>query len=478
MQTKTLYRLASLFALISLVISTNLVAYASSSTDSLQATSLTFTANADAYVISSSPDANYGSNTTLRVDSNPVTRSYLRFSVSGLNGATIQSAKLRIYANTSNGVGYTASAVANTTWAESTITYNNSPTVGSKISSSQPFSGGAWAEADLTSYVKAEGSFNLALTTSSDTNTSLASRETGGNAPQLVVTLSGTSAPTPTSTPGPTPTKTPTSTTSGSIKHVFVVVMENHSYAEVWNKSTTPYITSLGNSFTRATNYHAITHPSLPNYLDLFAGSNYSITNDCSPSSTCHINAKNLADNLEAKGLTWKGYMESMPSPCYLTTSGTYAPKHNPFIYFDDIRTNSTRCKAHVVPFSALAADLQSASTTPNYAMISPNQCNDMHDCSIGTGDTWLKNHIPAILNSPACTVDKCLVALTWDEDDSSQSNQVLTIFAGSGAKTGGAASSASYTHFSLLRTVENIFGLPTQTTKDAAASPMSDLLR
>ena len=101
-----------------------------------------------------------------------------------------------------------------------------------------------------------------------------------------------------------------------------------------------------------------------------------------------------------------------------------------------------------------------------------------MHSCSISTGDNWLKSHVPSILNSPACTVDKCLVVVTWDEDDGHASNHVLTIFAGSGAKTGGASSSTSYNHYSLLRTVENIFGLPTQTSNDAAASPMTDMLR
>ena len=147
-------------------------------------------------------------------------------------------------------------------------------------------------------------------------------------------------------------------------------------------------------------------------------------------------------------------------------------------VYFDDIYKNATRCAAHDVPYTALAGDLASASTTPNYAFITPNLCNDMHDCSVATGDTWLKNNLPAVLSSPACTLDNCLLALTWDEDDSSQSNQVLTIFAGPAAKTGGATSSAAYTHFSLLRTIENIFGLPTQTSNDAAASPMSDMLR
>ena len=253
--------------------------------------------------------------------------------------------------------------------------------------------------------------------------------------------------------------------------------MENHSYNEVWNTSSTPYITQLGNSYARATNYFAVTHPSLPNYLDLYGGSNYGITTDCQPSSSCHVNAVSLADNLEAKGLTWRAYMESMPSPCYLTSSGTYAPKHNPFVYFDDIRTNTTRCNSHDVPYSDLSSDLASAATTPNYVFITPNLCDDMHDCSISTGDTWLSNNLPPILNSPACTVDKCLLILTWDEDDNSSSNHVLTIFAGSAAKMGGVTSAVAYNHFSLLRTIEDIFGLPTQTSNDAAASPMTDLL-
>jgi acid phosphatase len=254
--------------------------------------------------------------------------------------------------------------------------------------------------------------------------------------------------------------------------------MENHGYDQVWNTGSSPYITSLGNKFARATNYHATIHPSLPNYLQLYGGNNYGITKDCDPSSSCHVNATNLADNLEAKGLTWKAYMESMPTPCLLTSSGDYAPRHNPFVYFDDIRNNTARCASHDVPYTALASDLSSAATTPNFAFISPNLCNDMHDCPVNIGDNWLKSNLPVILNSPACTVDTCLLILTWDEDDNGPTNQVLTIFAGSAAKTGGATSDVSYTHYSTLHTIENIFGLPTQTSNDAAAAPMTDLLR
>jgi acid phosphatase len=253
--------------------------------------------------------------------------------------------------------------------------------------------------------------------------------------------------------------------------------MENHDYADVWNTAQTPYTTALADASARAANYVAIAHPSLPNYLDLYAGSNYGITSDCNPSSSCHSGARNLADNLEAAGLTWKGYFENMPAPCTVSDSGSYIAHHNPFIYFDDIRTDASRCAAHVVSYGALSADLGSAARTPNYALIVPNNCHNTHDCSISTGDTWLAGNVPAILASPACTTERCLLILTWDENDGTAGNQVLTVFAGSAAR-GSAVSGVRYNHFSLLRTVESVLGLPTQTANDAAAAPMSDLLR
>jgi phosphatidylinositol-3-phosphatase len=451
---------------------------ASASTQS----SMTFTPLADAYVSASYPSTNYGSLTRLRVDGSPDVHSYLRFSVSGLGGLPILNATLRIYANSASSSGLTAKTVSDNSWGETTITYSNMPALGTTLTTSGAVAAGTWVNMDVSAYVKAEGTYSLGVITPGSTAISLASRESGADAPQLILTLgsttsSSTPSPTPisTATLNPTPGATPT---SGSIKHVIIIVMENKSYSQVWNTSSSPYITSLGKSYIRTANSYATGHPSLPNYLELTGGSNFGITTDCSPSSSCHVNASSVADKLEAKGLTWKAYMESMPSACYLTTSGTYAPKHNPFVYFDDIRTNSTRCKSRVVPFSAFSTDLATASATPNYAFISPNLCNDMHDCSVSTGDTWLKNHVPAILNSPACTVDKCLVALTWDEDSGSSGNHILTIFAGSAAKTGGLSTSVKYTHYSLLRTVEYIYGLPTLTANDAAASPMTDMLR
>ena len=171
-------------------------------------TTLTFKPVADAYVISTSASTNYGKTTNIRVDNSPITRSYLRFSVSGLNGAAVQSATLRIYANSKNSTGYTVNTLSNNTWTETGLTYNNAPASGTTIKTSTSISAGAWISVDVSSYVKADGSINLVLTTTSSTNTSLASRESS-NSPQLVIVTGATLA---TSTPGtqPTATKAPT----------------------------------------------------------------------------------------------------------------------------------------------------------------------------------------------------------------------------------------------------------------------------
>src|SRR6202521_500292 len=200
--------------------------------------------------------------------------------------------------------------------------------------------------------------------------------DTGSPTPTVLPTEAPSESPPPTTrgTPAATPVVTPVpSSGTTRVDHVFLIVMENHSAAQVWNTASTPYITSLGNLGARASNYFAITHPSLPNYLDLYGGSNYGITTDCSPASNCHVNAPNLADSFDAAGVSWKGYFESMPATCGTANSGQYAVRHNPFVYFDDIRLNSARCAAHVVQYTRLANDLASNATTPNFAWITPN---------------------------------------------------------------------------------------------------------
>ena len=217
---KTIFRMASLLVMVSLVLGSTLVAHATSQF-AVAATSVTINPVADAYVIQSAPNSNYGSSTSLRVDSSPVTRSYLRFSVSGLNGASVQSALLRFYANSANTAGISVLALANNTWVENKITYANSPAAGNIIISSKGFGTGAWVQLDISSYIKAEVTYNLVLVALNSTNTNLGSREASGKAPQLVLTLASraTSTPTKTITPTATLTKTlaPTSTPTRTI---------------------------------------------------------------------------------------------------------------------------------------------------------------------------------------------------------------------------------------------------------------------
>jgi len=272
------------------------------------------------------------------------------------------------------------------------------------------------------------------------------------------------STPTPTPTPAATPLPTPTPIGSGTLpnfSHVFLIVMENEESTGIMGNSAAAYINALAGGHGLATEYFAVSHPSLPNYLALTAGSTFGIASDC---TGCYVNAMNIADQVESSGRSWKAYMESMPSSCYVGDAYPYMQKHNPFIYYNDIRTNPARCAEHVVPFTQLSTDLTNG-TVPNFAWITPNMCNDMHDCSIATGDAWLAKVVPGILASSAYLNGGALL-ITWDEGESSAGccgnatgGQVATlVIAPNGIA--GLRSTIAETHYSLLRTVEDAWGL------------------
>jgi len=205
-------------------------------------------------------------------------------------------------------------------------------------------------------------------------------------------------------------------------------------------------------------------------------GSTFGITSDC---TNCFVNATNIVDQLEGAGKSWKGYMESMPSPCFLGNSGQYVQKHNPFIYYDDIRNNSTRCNK-IVPFTQFDTDLNN-NTVPNYAWITPNLCNDTHDCSISTGDKWLKTWVTKILASSAWKQNGVLF-ITYDEGSSNAGcctyatgGHIVTLVI---SLLGRSAfqSPVAYDHYSLLRTIEDSWGLSELRNAACACSqPMSD---
>src|SRR3989441_6692180 len=166
--------------------------------------------------------------------------------------------------------------------------------------------------------------------------------------------------------------------------------------------------------------------------------------------------------------------MEDIPSTCYGSDSGNYGVRHNPFVYYNDIVSNSTRCN-QVVPAgtadSALLADLASTSTASNYMWLTPNVCNDMHDCDIPTGDAYLSVLVPLILGSNVFLNHRAALLLTFDEG---YGQPIYTVWAGPVVKTA-YASSTAYSHFSVLSTIESNWNLPPLTTNDQNAPNMNE---
>ncbi len=251
--------------------------------------------------------------------------------------------------------------------------------------------------------------------------------------------------------------------------HIVLIILENKPSSVLLDNSQAPFLNSLIKDYSLAGNFSAIMNPSLPNYLALVGGSTFDITINC---ESCFIDKKNLVDELENKGKTWKAYMESMPKSCFLGSADPYAQKHNPFIYFNNIRNNKDRC-AKIVPYTELEKDLTTG-TLPNFIWITPNLCHDMHDCTVKIGDDWLKEEVGKILDSSLFKLKNSLLIVTFDEGYL-DNNKIITIFAGSKVKKG-FISQTPYDHYSLLKTIESAWDLNTLTENDQKASVMSDL--
>lgn len=258
-----------------------------------------------------------------------------------------------------------------------------------------------------------------------------------------------------------------------SLDHIVIIMMENKPYNDIVGSQNAPFINSLIHKYSSVDHYSAVAHPSLPNYIALIGGSTFGIMSDC---SDCFIASPNLVDQLEVSDKTWMAYMESMPNPCYVGSKDTYVQKHDPFIYFDDIRNNPNRCN-HIVPYSQFHSDIKSVKTTANFIWITPNLCDDMHDCSVSDGDHWLAQNVPIIINSPAFTQQKSVLIITWDEGSIISDNKIPTIFTGKEVKNN-FISHQNYTHYSLLHTIENQWGLPILTTNVLKSSVITDVLK
>jgi len=258
-----------------------------------------------------------------------------------------------------------------------------------------------------------------------------------------------------------------TAATSGVIPrydHVVIVVMENKSISSiVGNTTDAPYINSLLSSGVNFTQSYAVTHPSQPNYLALFSGSTQGITDDTCPHT---FGTDNLGHQLIAAGYTFAGYSETMPSigytGCGYGTSG-YVRRHNPWVDFSNLSPSTN------LPYTSFPTDF---TQLPTLSFVIPNLCNDMHDCSVSIGDSWLSSHINNYVNW--AKTHNSLLILTWDEDDDTTTgNRILTLFAGANIKPGAYAESIN--HYSVLRTLEDMYGLAALGNA-SAATPITDV--
>ncbi len=271
-------------------------------------------------------------------------------------------------------------------------------------------------------------------------------------------------------TTGPAAAPSPVgSTAAGSASqlprpdHVLVAVFENKSFADIVGNPKAPYLNGLLGRAAVFTNAHAVAHPSQPNYLALFSGSTHGVTDDHCPVRLS--GRQNLGRQLLDAGRTFTGYSEDMPGGGYTGCSRAgYARKHNPWVDFDNVPASANQ------PYTAFPADY---GRLPTVSFVVPNLCNDMHDCGIAAGDRWAKSHLDSYLRW--ADTHNSLLVITFDENDNSAGNQILTLFAGPMVRPG--RYDEAVTHYTVLRTIEDLYGLP-PVGEASRAAPVADAWR
>jgi phosphatidylinositol-3-phosphatase len=270
-----------------------------------------------------------------------------------------------------------------------------------------------------------------------------------------------------------------------AVHSVVVIVMENHSYRDLVGAPGSavargaPYINgTLKTRCGLATNYHSITHPSLPNYIAMAAGTTSGISDDC---SSCTASAPSLFGQLTRNRLQWRVYAESMPGLCSSVTAGRYAKRHNPPAYFPAIAAD---CRRWDVPMGGTDGSFARALRNDNlkpFVMVIPDMCHSTHDCSIATGDAWLARWVPKIAATPSYRSGRTVVLVVWDEGSGGSGGERclaqpsdeschMPAFVVSEQTAPGTRSSVLYSHFSLLRTAQSLLGMP-RFLGDAAAA-------
>ena len=259
--------------------------------------------------------------------------------------------------------------------------------------------------------------------------------------------------------------------------HIMVIVMENREASSVLGQPDAPYINSLATSYGLATHWYGVSHPSLPNYLTMVSGSDQGVHDD----GTGYVFAgPTLVDQLAAHGIGWKAYMEDMPSPCFGgSSSGGYAKKHDPFMYFTSITRSPAQC-GRVVPHGRLSSDL-AAGTAPPFLFVTPNLCDDGHDCPNSVADGWLKREMGMVTGSGWFRQGGSVV-ITWDEGgtdngccgDAAAGGQIATIVV---TAAGHRRLDTSGDHYGTLRALEEDYGVGLLGSSNAGNGDLRPLL-
>lgn len=228
--------------------------------------------------------------------------------------------------------------------------------------------------------------------------------------------------------------------------HIVIVVEENHAASQIIGNKSAPFINALAANGALMTQSYAVAHPSEPNYLALFAGDTFGVGSDACPLALGP--ASNLASALIAAGDSFGGFAEDLPAVgSTVCSAGKYARKHAPWVNFTNVPAGAS------MPFTSFSAGPQ----LPTVSFVVPNLDNDMHDGSVAQADTWLAANIAPYANW--AKANHGLLILTFDEDDTSERNQISTVLYGADVQPG--TSGETINHYSVLSTVEQIYGLP-----------------
>ncbi len=237
-----------------------------------------------------------------------------------------------------------------------------------------------------------------------------------------------------------------------AVTKVLVVIEENHSLDQM--REGMPYAYQLAERFGYATNYYAVSHPSLPNYLAITGGQTYGITDDAPPSAH-PLRGPSVFGQAIALGRTARVYADGMPGNCATDTAGSYAVKHNPWAYFVSERAS---CQAYDLPLEALGTDIERG-RLPNVGMVVPDTCHDAHNCDLAVADAWFQRLMNQVFAGPDWASGHLAVVLTADEDDHNQDNLVLTVVIHPSQRQN--VVTQRLDHYSLARLYEDVVGAP-----------------